>query len=118
METTNISQEDIDMAQYVLKVLAMRKITLMSWGFNTPKVITDGLQFNVSGFKHSGFVQVIYQHGLDLFKIILLSNEMEFVKEIKGNYFDELVSVIDENVEMVENYNDRVKDEYGNIHFD
>ena len=109
METTNTNQEDLEMALYIMKVLAMRKITLMSWGFNSPKVITDGLQFNVNGFIHSGFVRVIYQHGLDLFKILLLSSEMELVKELKGNYFDELVSVIDEHVEMVENYEERVK---------
>ncbi len=116
METTNSNQEDFGIAIYILKVLSMRKTTLMSWGFNSLKVISDGLQFEVNGFKHSGLVQVIYQHGLDLFKIILLTNEMEVVKEIKGNYFDELVSVIDEHVEMVENYKDRVKQEYDNVH--
>ncbi len=109
METTNTNQEDKEMAMYIMKVLSMRKITLMSWGFIYPKVITDGLQFNVNGFKHSGFVQVIYQHGLDLFKICLLSPKMEVVKELTEIYFDELVSVIDEHVEMVENYEERVK---------
>ncbi len=109
METTNTNQEDKEMAMYIMKVLSMRKITLMSWGFNSPTVITDGLQFEVSGFKHSGFVQVIYQHGLDLFKICLLTNEMELVNELTEIYFDELVSTIDEHVELVENYNERVK---------
>ena len=108
MKTTNTNQEDKEMAQYIMKVLSMRKIT-WSWGFNSPKVITDGLQFEVNGFKHSGMVQVIYQHGLDLFKICLLSKEMELVKELTEIYFDELVSTIDEHVEMVENYNERVK---------
>ena len=116
METTNTNQDDKEMAQYILKVLAMRKITLMSWAFYNPKVITDGLQFEVNGFKHSGLVQVIYQHGLDLFKICLLSTEMELVKEVTEIYFDELVSTIDEHIEMVENYEDRVKQEYGNVH--
>ncbi len=116
METTNTNQEDLEMAQYIMKVFSMRKITLMSWGFNAPKVITDGVQFDVNGFKHSGLVQVIYQHGLDLFKICLLSTEMELVKEVTEIYFDELVSTIDEQVEMVENYEVRVKQEYGNVH--
>ena len=109
METTNKNKEDFDLAVYILKVLSMRKITITSWGINSIKVIHDGLQFEVNGFKHSGLVQVIYQHGLDLFKIILLTNEMELVKEITEIYFDELVSVIDEHVEMVENYEERVK---------
>ena len=109
MNTENNFTEDFQMAQYIMKLLSMRKITLMSWGFNSPKIITDGLQFNVNGFKHSGLVQVIYQHGLDLFKIQLLSTEMGLLKEITEIYFDELVSVIDEHVEMVENYEERVK---------
>jgi alpha-N-acetylglucosamine transferase len=109
MNTTNTNQEDKEMAMYIMKVLSMRKITLMSWGFNSPKVITDGLQFEVNGFKHSGLVNVIYQHGLDLFKICLLSKEMELVKELTEIYFDELVSTIDKHVEMVENYEERVK---------
>ena len=109
MNTTNTNQEDKEMAMYIMKVLSMRKITLMSWGFNSPKVITDGLQFEVNGFKHSGLVNVIYQHGLDLFKICLLSKEMELVKELTEIYFDELVSTIDEHVEMVENYEEWVK---------
>jgi hypothetical protein len=109
MKTTNTNQEDKEMAQYIMKVLSMRKITLMSWGFYNPTVITDGLQFEVSGFLHTGFVKVIYQHGLDLFKICLLSTKMEDVKELTEIYFDELVTVIDEHVEMVENYEERVK---------
>ena len=109
MKATNTNQEDKEMAQYILKVLAFRKITLMSWGFNSPKVITDGLQFEVNGFKHYGFVKVTYQHGLDLFKICLLSNEMEVVKEINEIYFDQLTDIIDEHVELVKNYDERVR---------
>ena len=40
--------------------VSLRKITLMAWGFHSPKVITDGLQFKVNGFLHQGLVQVIY----------------------------------------------------------
>ncbi|MEI7504670.1 MAG: hypothetical protein WCJ61_15435 [Paludibacter sp.] len=109
METTNTNKENFEMAEYIQKILLMRKITLMSWGFNSPNVITDGLQFNVNGFKHSGIVQVIYQHGLDLFKICLFSNEMELVKEFTEIYFDQLTDIIDEHVEMVKNYDERVR---------
>ena len=84
----------------------------MSWGFHSPKVITDGLEFHVNGFLHQGLVQVIYQHGLDLFKIRIVLNENELVKEITEVYFDQITVVIDENVELVENYNDRVKQAY------
>ena len=117
MNTENNFTEDFQMAEYIMKILSLRKITLMSWGFNSPQVITDGLQFRVNGFKHQGLVQVIYEHGLDLFKIRLVVNENELVKEITEVYVDELTDVIDQNVELVEDYRERVKQEYGNIHF-
>ena len=118
MNTENNFTEDFKMAEYIMKILSLRKITLMAWGFHSPKVITDGLQFKVNGFLHQGLVQVIYQHGLDLFKIRLVINENELVKEITEVYFDEITDVIDQNVEMVEDYKDRVKQEYSilNLH--
>ena len=112
MNTQTTTQEDLEMANYIFNVLSSRKIMMMSWGFHNPQVITDGLQFNVNGFVHNGSVQVIYQQGLDLFKIHLLNNEMVMVKEISEIYFDELVSVIDNNVEQVENYHSWVQQEY------
>ena len=117
MNTENNFTEDFQMAEYILKILSLRKITLMSWGFHSPKVIKDGLEFNVNGFLHQGLVQVIYQHGVDLFKIRFVVNENELVKEITEVYVDDLIDVIDQNVEIVENYKDRVKQEYCNIHF-
>lgn len=117
MNTENNFTEDFQMAEYILKILSLRKITLMSWGFNSPKVIKDGLEFNVNGFLHQGLVQVIYQQGIDLFKIRIVVNENEQVKEITEVYVDELTDVIDQNVELVEDYRERVKQEYGNIHF-
>lgn len=118
MNAGNNFTEDFQMAEFILKILSFRELTLMSWGFNSPKIIKDGLQFKVQGFKHKGLVEVIYQHGIDLFKIRLVINENELVKEITEVYIDELTDVIDENVELVENYKDRVKQEYSmlNLH--
>ena len=116
METTNRNKEDFDLAVYILKVLSMRKTTLMSWGFNSLKVIPDGLQFEVNGFIHKGTVQVVYVHGMDLFEVRLIDKENNIIKTMSEIYFDQLVEVIDNNVEKVENYEDRVKQEYDNVH--
>ncbi len=112
---TKITKEDVEMAQYIIYILKSKRIITMSWGFNSPTIITDGLQFNVQGFIHTGLVQVIYVHGVDLFKIRLLLNENELLKEIEQVYFDELVEIIDNYVEKVNNYNGRVKSEYPNL---
>lgn len=118
MTTESTLQEDYEMARYIYKILSSKFFIMTSWGFHNPVTIKDGLQFNVNGFIHKGVVQVEYQHGLDLFLVRLLSTTNELVKEIDRLYFDQLIEVIDENVEKVQNYNERVKMEYPNIHFE
>ncbi|MEA4983208.1 MAG: hypothetical protein VB066_10890 [Paludibacter sp.] len=84
----------------------------MSWGFQRPMVIKLGLKFTVNGFKHKGMVQVKYNEGADLFDIFLIDKD-DMVKEtIEGVYFDELVNTIDNHVELVPNYNERINQEY------
>ena len=117
MTTKTTTQEDFEMSRYILNILKQQRLVVMSWGFHNPTVISDGLQFNVQGFIHTGLVQIVYQQGLDLFMVRLLSKDFRVVKEIDRLYFDQLVEVIDENVERVKNYNERVKQEYSNIHF-
>ncbi len=112
METENNFTEDYQMADYLLQVLSYKKLLMMSWGFDKPIVITDGLQFDVSGFKHKGKVQIIYQHGLDLFMVKLLDYDMNEVKSFTEIYVDQLSELIDEHVEKVENYNEKVKQTY------
>ena len=107
-----LRQEDIDMSGYLLSILKCRKIYLMSWGFESPVVITLGLRFKVNGFKHKGYVEVKYNEGADLFDIYLIGNENQVKETLEGIYFDELVDTIDEHVEQVDNYDERVNQEY------
>lgn len=118
MKTESTNQEDFEMAQYIYKVLSSQFFVMCSWGFSNPITITGGMQFSTNGFLHKGTVQVIYVHGMDLFEVRLLDIENNLIKTMSEIYVDELVSTIDNNVENVSDYKMRVKQEYGNIHFD
>lgn len=89
-------------------------MVVWSWGFNSPKTITNGLSFKVQGFKFKGTVEVVYNEGSDLFDISLIKGGKTF-EAVEGVYIDQLVSVIDNHVEKVDNYNERVEAEYSLI---
>ena len=82
-----------------------------SWGFNSPVALTDGLQFKVQGFVFQGIVQILYNEGTDYFEIKLIKNNVVLVY-IPDVEVSELIEVIDNHVEKVENYDERVKKEY------
>jgi hypothetical protein len=85
-------------------------MVILSWGFNSPIAITNGLRFKVQGFKFTGTVEVIYNEGMDLFEVHLSDGRVE-----ADVYADCLVNVIDGFVERTDNYEERVKNEYGLI---
>ena len=106
-------------AAYILELMRYYPV-VMSWGIDnkTYRLAEDadgnyGLQFHVQGFKHKGTVQILYDEGCDTFLYHLLSDTGEIVKTREDICFDELVSVVDEAVEKVENYEKRVMAEYG-----
>ena len=98
------------MANYIYTVLMSKVMVVLSWGFNSPIAITNGLRFKVQGFKFTGIVEVIYNAGMDLFEIHLSDGRVE-----ADVYADCLVDVIDGLVERTDNYEERVKKEYGLI---
>ena len=101
------------MAEYILSILRSQLMVMWSWGFNSPTRLSDnqGLAFKVQGFKYKGWVEVVYDEGLDTFSVILKKTG-EVVEDV---YFDELVNVIDSLVERTEDYEKKVNDEYGSI---
>ncbi len=113
-----LTQEDLDMGKYIYSILLSQTTVLMSWGFESPVVIKLGLQFKVNGFKYQGRVEIRYNEGADLFDISLIGEDNQVKKSIAGIYFDQLVEVIDEHVEHVDNYNERVNQEYNIINYD
>ena len=96
------------MANYIYTVLMSKVMVVLSWGFNSPIAITDGLRFKVQGFKFTGTVEVIYNEGVDLFEAHLSDGRVE-----ADVYADCLVDVIDGMVERTDDYRERVKKEYG-----
>lgn len=102
----------MEMAKYILSILRTQPMVVFSWGFHQPTAIENGLKFKVLGFKHTGWVVITYNQGADLFDITLSDSNMNPKYEIGGVYFDELVNTIDYYVEKVDDYNQKVIDEY------
>ena len=106
-----ITQEDIEMGKYIYSLLS--PTILMSWGFNSPIVIKMGLRFKVNGFKlKNGTISIKYNGGSDLFDLTFNNQDGTVRNTLEGIYFDEFVSVIDDQVEMIENYKQKVNNEY------
>ena len=103
----------MEMANYILRILRSRIFAMMSWGFNTPIAIENGLRFNVQGFIHTGKVEVIYIAGRDLFEVRLLNLDGSIKGHVSDLYVDCLVVVIDGLVERCPDYEERVNEEYG-----
>lgn len=99
------------MAEYILFILRSQLMVMWSWGFNSPTRLSDnrGLAFKVQGFKYKGWIEVVYDEGLDTFSVILKQTGMK----VEDVYFDELVNVIDSLVERTDDYQEKVSKEYG-----
>ena len=100
------------MANYILRILKSRIFIILSWGFNSPIRLENGLKFKVQGYIHSGWVEVLYNEGNDLFDVSLLNPDGTVKKRETDVYLDNLVNVIDGMVERIENYKERVERDY------
>ena len=101
-----------ELAEYIYTILLSQPTIIMSWGFQSPRIINQGLSFFVNGFKHKGNVSIKYNEGQDLFDVNLIDETGKIVDTINMVYFDQLVEVIDERVEITDDYKDRVNNEY------
>ena len=104
---------DTTMAKYILTILRSEPMVVFSWGFCSATALENGLQFHVSGYKHQGKVNVVYNAGTNLFDVILLNREGEEIRKEGDVYLDNLVSVIDGMVERTSDYSSRVRKQYG-----
>ena len=111
------TDEDIEIARYIMAILQNRAEIMMSWGIDpkTVKTISDGLQFHVQGFKITGTVIITYNYGQDLFCIDIRPDNDTPPITHKDVFLDQLVSLIDEDVEKTDNYQQRICEEYGLI---
>ena len=104
------------MCRYIWHDALQCSVKTLSWGvdFVRVKVIENGTEFHVQGFKITGIVRIQYVEGADLFKVTIIpDNKQEKPIIIEDVYIDQLVSVIDEAVEHCENYENRVSEVYG-----
>ena len=113
-----IAEEDVKLADYIYSILKFQPTILLSWGIQRPVVIKLGLRFRVNGFLHKGIVEILYNEGAGLFDVYLINEDGTLKELIDGVYFDQLVDTIDDHVEMVENYNQRVNEEYNITNYD
>ena len=98
----------MDMAKYIWLILRSAPAIQMSWGLEKRAPYRrddmEGLWFHVSGFKHKGWVAVLYDEGLDLFEVRLLDDSGTETNRVPEVYLDNLVNVIDDLVERTDNY--------------
>lgn len=101
----------MEMAKYILRILRSQLVVMLSWGVSDFRALpnNEGLIFHVKGFKHVGWVKVVYNEGRDLFDIYYLNNDMETLKVENGIYLDMLVTAIDEAVEKTKDYESDVR---------
>ncbi len=102
----------MEMAEYIMQVLKTNLPVVWSWGFNSPIVVENGLRFNVEGFKHTGKVEIVYMGGKDLFDVMIINSDGSVKETIEDVYLDQLVDVIDRRVELVDDYQEKVKETY------
>ena len=106
----------LQMAGYILEIFRYYPAVVMSWGIDldTIRPITDssdryGVEFSVNGFKHQGKVQILYDDGSDTFMYHLLDGSDKITATRECIFVDNLVPSIDADVEKVENYEERIR---------
>lgn len=102
----------MEMATYILTIFKHYIGIVISWGFNNPVPVENGLRFSVQGFKHTGKVEVLYDEGWDLFSVRVLNPDGSTKEKQEGIYLDGLVDCIDSLVEYCHDYEKRVRETY------
>lgn len=112
--------QTLQMAGYILEVFRYYPAIVMSWGIDIesirPWTETEtrfGVEFNVHGFKHQGKVRIVYDDGSDTFSYYLIGETDSPVLTREDIFIDNLVPSLDSDVEKVENYRERICQEYG-----
>lgn len=99
------------MQNYILSILRSDFNVFGSWGPHRFIAIGENtLMFRVQGFKHRGWVKVQYHPCPDLFWVSFLNNRMKVLKEYDHIYNDQLVSIIDNFVEVTSDYEKTVNE--------
>jgi hypothetical protein len=87
-----------------LQLLNSYGFKLWSWGINKKiNVENKILLLKVNGHNHKGWV-VITLDWSDTYTVDIVSNKGEVLKNYEMVYFDELFTVIDDNIERIPEY--------------
>ena len=103
----NVLQSTITGA--IMELMNEQPKVVLSWGTHAAAIIEDGIKFNVQGFKYEGEVKIIfdflrsYHSGGIYFKVYIGDNLSTGVEA------SELINFIDEQVELVNNYEEAVR---------
>ena len=93
-------------AAFILAHLMNVPNIFFSWGPHDIKDVPGGISFQVQGFLYSGEVSITISH-IDAWRVFFTVKIDGEEKQVKGG---ELVDYIDKRVELVENYEQAVKD--------
>ena len=90
-------------------ILSSRMNVIMSWGLHNKRVITDGVRFDVQGFKFTGEVKIIFDFARSA-ETNLTTFKVQIGDDVStGVTAENLIDFIDERVEKVDNYEEAVK---------
>ena len=90
-------------------ILDSRLNVVWSWGLHNKRAITDGVRFDVQGFKFTGEVKIVFDFARSA-ETNLTTFKVQIGDEVTtGVTADELIDFIDERVELVDNYEEAVK---------
>jgi hypothetical protein len=103
---------DIDTSMNILRLLYAEPTKLMSWGFDHSRPTPNGVAFEVNGFKHKGWCEVIYDEGSDTYTFRTYDDNGKIKNEIEDCYCDNLVSVIDAEVETNNDQSEEYKERF------
>jgi len=84
---------------------------MFSWGFSRPVATKNHseLCFFVNGFKHQGYVRVIYMPENDLFSIVLLDIFKREISRFEKVAFECIVEIINREVGRTEDYLEKIR---------
>ena len=102
-------------AKEIWRVLRTAPGIVMSWGLNpsTVKAIDCGIRFYVSGFKHTGNVEIKLNEGADLYEIYLYDESGELKESHTDIYVDQLIDTLDTAIEYTgSDYQKKVNETY------
>ena len=90
-------------------ILSSRMNVIMSWGLHNKRVITDGVRFDVQGFKFTGEIKIIFDFARSA-ETNLTTFKVQIGDDVStGVTAENLIDFIDERVEKVDNYEEAVK---------